>query len=120
MSPYEPPMTSGRSLRNFPSLWRGSRKSNSSTVPICTGRRRSRARRRNAVITGQRADELIAWKSTEGAKNAGVVTFHRLSDQKSRIRLERDYEPEGIIENAGEAIGAVSLRVEGDLERFKE
>ena len=67
----------------------------------------------DAVITGQRPDELIAWKSTEGASNAGVVTFHRLSDQKSKVRLEMDYEPEGVIENLGEAIGAVSLRIEG-------
>jgi hypothetical protein len=29
------------------------------------------------------------------------------------------YEPEGVAENLGEAIGAVSLKVEGDLERFK-
>ncbi len=74
----------------------------------------------NAVITEQRPDERIAWKSTEGAKNAGVVTFHRLSDQKSKIMLQMDYEPEGVVENVGEVIGAVSLRVEGDLTRFKE
>jgi uncharacterized membrane protein len=74
----------------------------------------------SAVITEQRPDERIAWKSTEGAKNAGVVTFHRLSDQKSKIMLQMDYEPEGVVENMGEVIGAVSLRVEGDLTRFKE
>ena len=34
--------------------------------------------------------------------------------------LQMDYEPEGAIENTGEAVGAVSLRVEGDLARFKE
>ena len=73
-----------------------------------------------AVITEQRPDERIAWKSTDGAKNAGVVTFHRLSDQKSKIMLQMDYEPEGALENVGDAIGAVSLRVAGDLERFKE
>ena len=74
----------------------------------------------NPVITEQRPDERIAWKSTDGAKNAGVVTFHRLADQKSKIMLQMDYEPEGVVENLGEAIGAVSLRVEGDLTRFKE
>lgn len=73
----------------------------------------------DAVITEQHPDERIAWKSTSGAKNAGVVTFHRLSDQKSKIMLQMDYEPEGVVENVGEALGAVSLRVEGDLERFK-
>ena len=56
----------------------------------------------------------------KGAKNAGVVTFHRLSDQKSKIMLQMEYEPEGAVENVGDAIGAVSLRVAGDLQRFKE
>ena len=74
----------------------------------------------NAVITEQRPDERIAWKSTDGAKNAGVVTFHRLSDQKSKIMLQVDYEPEGAVENVGDAVGAVSMRVAGDLERFKD
>jgi uncharacterized membrane protein len=73
----------------------------------------------NAVITEQRPDERIAWKSTDGAKNAGVVTFHRLSDQKSKVMLQMDYEPEGTVENVGDAVGAVSTRVAGDLERFK-
>lgn len=74
----------------------------------------------NAVITEQHPDKRIAWKSTDGAKNAGVVTFHRLSDETSKIMLQMDYEPEGVVENIGEAMGAVSLRVEGDLTRFKE
>ncbi len=73
----------------------------------------------DAVITEQHPDERIAWKSTNGAKNAGVVTFHRLSDTKSKIMLQMDYEPEGMVENIGEVLGAVSLRVEGDLQRFK-
>jgi len=74
----------------------------------------------NAVITEQRPDERIAWKSTEGAKNAGVVTFHRLSDQKSKVMLQLDYEPQGAVENVGDAVGAVSIRIAGDLKRFKE
>ncbi|HEX2056675.1 MAG TPA: SRPBCC family protein [Nitrospiraceae bacterium] len=74
----------------------------------------------NAVITEQRPDERIAWKSTDGARNAGVVTFHRLSDQKSKVMLQMDYEPEGAVENVGDAVGTVSMRVTGDLERFKD
>jgi uncharacterized membrane protein len=73
----------------------------------------------NAVITEQKPDQRIAWKSTDGAKNAGVVTFHRLSDSKSKVMLQMDYEPEGAVENVGDAVGAVSLRVAGDLDRFK-
>ena len=30
------------------------------------------------------------------------------------------YDPEGVIENVGDALGFVSARVQGDLNRFKE
>lgn len=73
----------------------------------------------NAVITEQKPDQRIAWKSTDGARNAGVVTFHRLSDSKSKIMVQLDYEPEGAVENVGDVVGTVSLRVTGDLDRFK-
>jgi uncharacterized membrane protein len=73
-----------------------------------------------ARITEQTPDERIAWTSTTGAKNAGVVTFHRLSEDKSRVMLQLDYEPEGAVEHAGDMLGMVDRRVEGDLKRFKE
>jgi uncharacterized membrane protein len=71
-------------------------------------------------IDQQVPDMRIAWHSVTGAKNAGVVTFHRLSDDQTRVMLQIDYDPEGFIENVGDALGAVSLRVKGDLQRFKE
>ncbi len=73
-----------------------------------------------AEISEQRPDERIAWHATEGRKNAGVVTFHRIDDSTTRIMLQMDWEPEGITETAGAAVGADSRRVKGDLERFKE
>jgi uncharacterized membrane protein len=73
-----------------------------------------------AEITEQHPDERIAWRSTSGARNAGVVTFHRLSDATTRIMLQLDYEPEGVVENVGDAAGVMSGRVKGDLQRFKE
>jgi uncharacterized membrane protein len=74
----------------------------------------------DAEITEQIPDKRIAWRSTSGAKNAGVVTFHRLSDQKSRVALQLDYDPEGVAENIGDFLGVMNRRAEGDLERFKE
>jgi len=74
----------------------------------------------DAVITEQIPDQRIAWKNTTGAKNAGVVTFHHISDKTTRVMLQLEYDPEGIIENVGDTIGVVSSRVRGDLERFKE
>ena len=73
-----------------------------------------------AEITEQHPDERIAWRSTSGAKNAGVVTFHRLADQKTRVMLQIEYDPEGMVENAGDAVGVVSSRVGRDLSRFKD
>jgi len=73
----------------------------------------------DAEITEQIPDERIAWRSRDGAANAGVVTFHRLSDSKSKVMLQLEYDPEGFVERAGDAVGVVSQRIVGDLERFK-
>ncbi|HEV7732759.1 MAG TPA: SRPBCC family protein [Candidatus Binatia bacterium] len=72
-----------------------------------------------AEITEQRPDERIAWTNRSGATNAGVVTFHRLGPDQTRIMLQMDYDPEGFVENVGDFLGVASSRVSGDLERFK-
>src|SRR5829696_8464089 len=74
----------------------------------------------DAEISEQRPDERVAWKSTDGKDNAGVVTFHRLSDEKTKVMVQMDYDPEGIVESLGSATGADERRVKGDLERFKD
>jgi len=74
----------------------------------------------DAEIVEQRPDERIAWTSRGGAWNAGAVTFHRIDDRRTRVMLQLDYDPEGPIENAADALGLVKARVKGDLERFKE
>jgi len=73
-----------------------------------------------ARISEQIPDARIAWSSTTGARNAGVVTFHKLTDERTRIMLQLEYDPEGFAENLGDAVGIVSSRVKGDLERFKD
>jgi len=74
----------------------------------------------DAVITEQSPDQRIAWTNTTGTRNAGVVTFHRLADRKTRIMLQLAYEPEGLVENVGDMIGVLTRRVRGDLRRFKD
>jgi len=74
----------------------------------------------DAEITEQTPDQRIAWRSTEGATNSGVVTFHRLGDGRSKVMLQLDYEPEGALEKAGDMLGIVKTRAKGDLTRFKE
>ena len=74
----------------------------------------------DAVITEQRPDERVAWRNTTGATNAGVVTFHRISDDTTRVMVQMEYEPEGFVESVGDALGLAKRRTKGDLERFKE
>jgi uncharacterized membrane protein len=73
----------------------------------------------DAEITEQRPDERVAWRSTDGAPNGGAVTFHRLSDDQTKVMVQIDYEPEGAVESVGDALGMVKRRTKGDLERFK-
>lgn len=74
----------------------------------------------DAEIVEQIPDKRIAWRSTAGAGNYGVVTFHHLNEHTTRIALQMEYEPSGVVENVGDKLGFVSRRVEGDLERFKQ
>jgi uncharacterized membrane protein len=73
-----------------------------------------------ARITEQVPDQRIAWTSTSGTRNGGVVTFHRLSDAQTRVMVQMDYEPEGMKEKVGDVLGFMDRRVKGDLEKFKE
>ena len=71
-------------------------------------------------ISEQRPDERIAWHTVDGPQQAGVVTFHRLDDGRSRVMLQMEFDPEGIVEAAGDKLGFVERQVKGDLARFKE
>ena len=62
----------------------------------------------------------MAWRNTGGKDNAGVVTFHRIDDGTTRVMVQMDFVPEGVLEKVGDALGASDRRVQGDLRRFKE
>ncbi|HEY8543888.1 MAG TPA: SRPBCC family protein [Acidimicrobiales bacterium] len=74
----------------------------------------------DAEIAEQQPDQRVAWRSTDGTDNAGVVTFHRLDDTTTRVMLQMDFDPQGIAETVGDKLGFVQRRAKGDLERFKE
>jgi uncharacterized membrane protein len=73
-----------------------------------------------AEITEQKPDERVAWRSTEGKDNAGVITFESLGEARTKVIVNMEFEPEGVVETLGSAVGADDRRVEGDLARFKE
>ena len=73
-----------------------------------------------AKITEQIPDDRIAWRSESGEYTSGQVDFARLGTDRTRVALEIGYDPQGFIENVGDAVGVVSRRIENDLENFKE
>ena len=73
----------------------------------------------DAKITEQLPDERIAWRNVDGATNAGVVTFHRLDENRTKVMLQMEFDPDGFAEKAADALGLVKSRTKGDLERFK-
>jgi uncharacterized membrane protein len=79
-----------------------------------------RRREWDAEISEQRPDERVAWHATSGKRNAGAVTFHRLGDERSKVMVQLDYEPEVVREAVGSILGLDRRRVRGDLERFRE
>ena len=74
----------------------------------------------DAEITEQHPDGRIAWTTSNGTHQAGVVTFHRLDDKRTRVTLQLDHDPEGFVEKVGDALGIVQRRIKGDLKNFKE
>lgn len=73
----------------------------------------------DAKITEQIPDQRIAWRSTSGIENSGVVTFHKLSDGKSRVMLQMGYQPSSADEKIGDALGLVKMQAKSNLRRFK-
>ncbi len=75
----------------------------------------------DAEITEQHPDERVAWRSTSGdTAHAGVVTFHKLDDDSSRVTVQIDWEPTDAIEKLGSLVGAGKHAVKKDLENFKK
>jgi uncharacterized membrane protein len=73
-----------------------------------------------AEIVEQVPDRRIVWESVDGVQSSGMVTFESLDLERTRITLALEYEPDGFVEKAGDAIGIPSGQVERDLQRFKD
>jgi uncharacterized membrane protein len=78
------------------------------------------AREYDAKITEQLPDERISWTSVDGPDNAGVVTFHRIDENTTRVTLQLEAEPDGVLENVADKAGLIKHQATGDLKRFKD
>ena len=73
----------------------------------------------DAEIVEQIPDARIAWRSTNGVHNEGVVTFHKLGDNRTKVMLQMDYDPQTIGEKVADALGGVKRAAKSNLKRFK-
>jgi uncharacterized membrane protein len=74
----------------------------------------------DATITEQHPDERVAWRSLNGPEQSGEVTFERVDDATTLVRLRLELAPEGLAERVGAALGVIGSRVRGDLARFRD
>ena len=72
-----------------------------------------------AEIEEQRPDERIEWHVTEGITHHGVATFHELAPRLTRVEINVDVEPSGLIEKSARGMRHVKRAIRADLHRFK-
>jgi uncharacterized membrane protein len=70
-------------------------------------------------ITDKRQNDRIAWKSIQGTQHSGVISFHRLDKNLTRVLVTVDFVPSGMIEKMASGMRFVKRAVQADLARFK-
>jgi len=73
----------------------------------------------DAEITEQVPDQRIAWRSTDGKTNIGEVRFRPAETGKTEVTVEMGWEPEGLKEKIGGALGMDDRQIKSDLDRFE-
>src|SRR5689334_13648399 len=64
----------------------------------------------DAKITEQHPDERVSWTSEAGPRHAGVITFHRLDEDTTRVTAQMDIDPDGFVENVADKLGILDRR----------
>jgi uncharacterized membrane protein len=72
-----------------------------------------------AEILEQKPCERIVWRSTSGPQQVGVVTFHRIADNLTRVQVNLDFQPQGLFEKTASGFRMSRRALRSDLMRFK-
>ena len=72
-----------------------------------------------AEITDQTPCERIVWRSKNGPQSIGVVTFHSLGENLTRIAITMDFQPKGLFEKTASGMRISRRALKSDLMRFK-
>ena len=77
------------------------------------------SRQWEGCVTERRKNERIVWKTTSGMSHKGVVSFHELAPNLTRVMITMEFEPNGMIEKMASGLRFVKRAVQSDLARFK-
>jgi uncharacterized membrane protein YgcG len=72
-----------------------------------------------AKIETERPDERMKWRVSQGITHSGVVTFHELGPNLTRVLVTLDVDPGSLIEKAARGMRHVKRAARADLHRFK-
>jgi uncharacterized membrane protein len=64
-------------------------------------------------------ERKIGWESTGGEENLGIVAFHALDQNLTRVMLQMEYHPKGVVASFGNLMRMQRRRVRRDLRLFK-
>lgn len=78
-----------------------------------------RTRQWEAKITERRANDRIVWRTTSGMSHRGLVSFHKIDPNLTRVMVEMEFEPNGMTEKMASGLRFVKRAVQADLARFK-
>jgi uncharacterized membrane protein len=70
-------------------------------------------------VTERRKNDRIVWTTTTGMSHKGVVSFHKLADNLTRVMVTMEFEPNGMVEKMASGLRFVKRAVQADLARFK-
>ena len=74
----------------------------------------------DTLITEQVPDQVISWRATSGVANSGTARFEKAGENRSRVTLTMQYEPQTFVEKAADSLGVVSAYVESAVQKMKK
>jgi uncharacterized membrane protein len=74
----------------------------------------------DAEITEQVPDQRISWTAQDGTRSVGTVTFDRVGPVTTKVQVQLDFEPSGVMETVGDKLGFVAAQVRRDLMHFRD
>jgi uncharacterized membrane protein len=70
-------------------------------------------------VTERHKNDRIVWTTTSGMSHKGIVSFHKLADNLTRVMVTMEFEPNGMLEKMASGLRFVKRAVQADLARFK-